>query len=113
VSGEPAVSGWHEAWVSALDALEADVVEVEKMLETSHRLADLRATDAWSPPAGLGPLPLDLRPRADKILGRQTAVAEAIAVAIVANRRQAQLTTRIDGGREGTHPRPAYVDRAM
>ncbi|HEV7964297.1 MAG TPA: hypothetical protein VGP57_17280 [Actinoplanes sp.] len=107
------MSGWHEAWVGALDALEADVVEVEKMLETSHRLADLPTTDAWSPPAGLGPLPLDLRPRADKILGRQTAAAEAIAVALVANRRQAQVAARIDARREGAHPRPAYVDRAM
>jgi hypothetical protein len=105
------VNGWHEAWVGALDALEADVAVVEELLETSHRLADLPTTDAWSAPAGLGPLPLDLRPRADAILCRQTAAAETMALAMVSNRRQAEMAARIEAG-DG--PRgPAYVDCAI
>ncbi|MGC9669214.1 hypothetical protein ACNTMW_21980 [Planosporangium sp. 12N6] len=107
------MSDWHEAWVAALDALEADVATVEKLLETSHLLADLPVADAWTPPPGLGPLPLDLRPRADRILGRQINAAEAIAVAIVTNRRQARVTERIGTGYDSGQPRPAYVDTAM
>jgi hypothetical protein len=104
---------WREAWTAALDELEAEVAEVEALLEDEHRFRDAPAHDPWAPPQGLGPLPLDLRPRADAILGRQLAAAHALTVAMAVNRQQASLAARIEDGVQGTPLRPAYVDQAM
>jgi hypothetical protein len=103
---------WREHWVAALDALELEVEAAEAMLVDDHRAREVPVSDPWRPPAGLGPLPLDLRPRADGILARQLAAAEAIAIAITGTRRQVALSDRLEtGGRAAA--RPAYVDRAM
>jgi hypothetical protein len=103
---------WRDAWVAALDALDADVVRVEALLADDQRSRDLPPADPWSPPAGLGPLPLDLRPRADAILTRQLAATRQLAVAIAANRRQAAFAAKVEVGGYGKAP-PTYVDRAM
>ena len=103
---------WQQAWVAALDVLEADVTEVESMLSADHRQRDTPIANAWQPPVGLGPLPLDLRPRADAILNRQFAAASAVTRAITINRKQAAVAARIEAGQQGA-PRPAYVDCAM
>ncbi len=111
--GSPtAATPWRQAWIGALDALEADVVEVETLLAADHRLRDTPTADPWSPPDGLGPLPLDLRPRADAILARQIEAARAVTVAITTNRQQAALMEHIEAGRRANPPRPAYVDCA-
>ena len=103
---------WHAEWAAALDELEADVVSVEAMLTDDHLMRDNPVTDPWSPPQGLGPLPLDLRPRADAILARQIAAAGAVSTALASNRRQAAVAARIETGGQPA-PRPAYVDCAM
>lgn len=103
---------WRSAWVAALDELEADVEAVEKMIEEEHRERELPAADPWTPPPGLGPLPLDLRPRADGILSRQIAVAQALSGAITANRRQSAFAARVEVGTAGKAT-PSYVDCAM
>jgi hypothetical protein len=103
---------WQQAWTAALDVLEADVTEVESMLTAEHRQRDTPITNAWRPPVGLGPLPLDLRPRADAILNRQIVAATAVTRAIAMNRKQATVAARIEAGQQGA-PRPAYVDCAM
>jgi hypothetical protein len=102
---------WFDAWVAALDTLELDVSAAEALLADDQRLRERPLADPWHPPAGMGPLPLDLRPRADAILTRQLAVGEAIARTLVGNRRQAALLHRMEGGSEAR--RPAYVDCAM
>ena len=101
---------WHVAWAAALDELEADVILVEAMIDEEHRVRDLPVANPWTPPQGLGPLPLDLRPRADAILGRQLAATQTISVALSANRRQAELLARVESG--AAPARPAYVDCA-
>ena len=106
-------TAWHGAWTAALDELEADVAQVEALLADDHRLRDNPRTDPWSPPQGLGPLPLDLRPRADAILDRQIAAAQAVAVAITGNRQRAMLLDRVEAGRQASPLRPAYVDCAI
>ena len=103
--------GWHRAWAAALDDLELDVAAVEALLADSHRIRDLPPADPWSPPAGLGPLPLDLRPRADAILQRQLAAAADVARTLATTRRQAAAAARIDTGRDPA--RPAYLDCAL
>jgi hypothetical protein len=101
---------WRKEWEAALDALEIDVSAAETLLADDQRMRERPVSDPWHPPAGLGPLPLDLRPRADAILTRQLAVAEAIASALVTNRRQAALLGKM---KSAPQARPAYVDCAM
>ncbi|HET9517197.1 MAG TPA: hypothetical protein VFO77_05690 [Actinoplanes sp.] len=103
---------WREAWVAALNALEADVEAVEQMITDEHRSQDLPAATPWQPPEGLGPLPLDLRPRADAILARQLAAAQAATTAITSNRRQTAFAARVEVGTPGKAT-PSYVDCAM
>jgi hypothetical protein len=102
---------WRQAWAQALDELELDVAAAEALLADDHRARETPRVDPWQPPEGLGPLPLDLRPRADAILTRQLAAAEALALALIANRRQAAFASKIETG--DAAPRPAYVDCAM
>lgn len=103
---------WRAAWISALDGLEADVEAVEAALADDHRRRELPAATPWSPPAGIGPLPLDLRPRADGILARQLAAGHALAAAIATNRRQAAFAARVQTG-SAANTTPSYVDCAL
>jgi hypothetical protein len=103
---------WRHAWIAALDELEADVEAVERMITEEHRSQELPAATPWAPPPGLGPLPLDLRPRADCILARQLAAAQAAAMAITANRRQTAFAARVEVGTPGKGV-PSYIDCAM
>jgi hypothetical protein len=102
---------WYREWVAALDALEADVTEVESLLSTDHALRDLPAGSNWTPPERLGTLPIDLRPRADAILQRQLAAARDLTLALATNRRHATMASRVEVGQAGP-PRPAYLDCA-
>ena len=104
-------TSWQGAWAAALDRLESDVASAEALLVEEHLLRELPLTNPWRPPAGLGPLPVDLRPRADQVLARQLAVAERLAAVMTGTARQAAVITRIDNGHEA--PRPNYVDCAM
>jgi hypothetical protein len=103
---------WRRAWVEALDALEADVETVESMIQEDHRHRDLPPAIAWAPPTGLGPIPAELRPRADDILARQIAAALAASTAMTANRRQNAFAARVEVG-TGGKALPSYVDCAM
>jgi hypothetical protein len=102
---------WREAWTEALDHLEADVDAAEELLAEEHRMRDLPQADPWQPPAGLGPLPLDLRPRADDVLRRQLEVAQKLAATLAGTSRHAAVLDRLDDSRPA--PRPSYVDCAM
>jgi hypothetical protein len=103
---------WRTAWVAALDALEADVDDVERMITDEHRRRDLPAAVTWEPPVGLGSLPADLQPRADVILARQLEAAQALSLAITANRKQTAFAARVEVGTSGKAI-PSYVDCAM
>ncbi|MFI5953592.1 hypothetical protein [Cryptosporangium sp. NPDC051539] len=103
---------WRSAWTAALDDLEADITQIEELLRSDQFTRDTPTIDPWTPPEGLGPLPLDLRPRADRILARQTAAAEEVARAMAVNRRQAALTNRIELFDSGA-ARPSYLDQAI
>lgn len=103
---------WRIAWVAALDALEADVDAVEQMITDEHRRRDLPAAMTWEPPVGLPALPSELRPRADVILARQLAAAQALSLAMTTNRRQTAFAARIEVGTPGKAI-PSYVDYAM
>ena len=103
---------WRRAWISALDAMEADVDAVEQMITDEHRLRDLPTAIPWEPPVGLPSLPPELRPRADVILARQLEAAQALSLAITANRQQTVFAARVEVGTQGKAV-PSYVDCAM
>jgi hypothetical protein len=106
------LADWQAAWSAALDELEMDLEEAQAVLAGDLMLRDNPVQDVWHPPQGLGPIPLDLRPRADAILARQLATAAAITRALATNRRQAAATARIETGRQSA-ARPAYIDCAI
>lgn len=105
------VDEWRAAWTAALDRLEEDVTAAESLLAQEHRLRELPVPDPWRPPTGLGPLPLDLRPRADDVLARQLAVARRLAASLTGTARQAAVLDRVESARPA--PRPSYLDCAM
>jgi hypothetical protein len=99
----------YRTWSDALDALEADVAEVEALLRENHLADDTPRAGPWTPPEGTGPLPIDLAPRAEAILARQVSATQAIALALATNRKLAAAAARVEAGSQGA-PRPAYVD---
>jgi hypothetical protein len=103
---------WRQTWIEALDAMEADVDIVEQMIKDEHDRRDLPPAMSWEPPAGLGRIPVELRPRADVILARQLEVAQALSMALTANRRQTAFAERVEAGAPGKAV-PSYVDCPM
>lgn len=109
-----APSASSSAWAEALDALELDVAEVERLLLVIEAdpdvVPDLTAT--WTAPAE--PLPAELAPRAAALLTRHQQAVERITAAMAAIRRQqrrsSRLASRLDQRPEN---RPVYVDRAV
>lgn len=104
-------TGFHEAWVEALDVLELDVAYAEALLEGEHAAQERPPSGQWQPPVGLGPMPADLRTRAQQIFSRQVAASVGLGQAMLGNRRHAALAARIETGGDGG--RPAYVDWAL
>jgi hypothetical protein len=104
---------WHQAWHSALETLELDVVEAERLLAVGRATSE--AVDlpplagGWTPPALDGPPPGDLRARAEAILARQLRVAEDLARAMGSNRRQARIADRMDSGLVD-RTQPVFID---
>jgi hypothetical protein len=110
---EPVVNGDADpAWVEALDAFEADLLEVERMLTAEERLKERPPIGLWTPPEGLGPLPDELRERAEELLERQAVMAHLVMVALATNRRHVAAASRIEVGSRG-QPRPSFIDRPM
>jgi hypothetical protein len=101
-------SDWRATWIDVLVELELDIAGVEASLTEQHQTQDLPQVDPWTPPPGLGPIPLDLQPRADAVLERQLAAALAVVAALTSTQRQALVAGRLRSGDDPT--RPAYVD---
>ncbi|GAA3871522.1 hypothetical protein GCM10022243_41000 [Saccharothrix violaceirubra] len=102
---------WRVVWAATLDLMEADVAAAEALLSHDRTVRALPPA-SFTAPAGMGPLPLELRPRADAVLARQLAVAEALVVAMAATAKQAAMLGRIEDA--GQAPaRPGYLDCAL
>jgi hypothetical protein len=105
------VDDWTDAWVEALDRLELDVVEAERML-TGSLLSPVEAQEnRWVAPTGFGPLPESLYDRAVQVNARQLEVTRKIALALGATRRESELAHRLSAN--GHHATPLYVDHLM
>lgn len=98
-------TGWDAAWADALSALEIDLELAERMLALDHIAED--PPEPWTPPADLGPLPLEFADRVRALLDRQIELARRLAEAADLNRRhqRAVQAMRHDGPSS-----PVYVD---
>jgi hypothetical protein len=94
------------AWAEVLDQLEADVAAVEAMLRDKGRTG---LFPPWSAPAGLGPLPAELRERAGAVLERHLAASLAVVAALSSTGRQVIVAGRL---RSHDVPAPSYLDRS-
>jgi hypothetical protein len=99
---------WDTAWAAALDVLELGVVEAEGLLSASHLIPATRG-QRWVPPELPGPLPGNLRARAEAILDRQVRVSHQLAHGMAVNRRELRLAQRMNSGTMD-RTTPAFVD---
>ena len=100
-------------WQRVLTDLEGEVLLAEETLARGRadEIATWgRRTEDWLPPSNLGPLPLDLRERAARLLQHQLAVAEALVERITQSQRQRDLAARMSYGVRAV---PSYIDRGL
>lgn len=96
---------WDLAWLTALDELELAADEAERLLASAH-LPTVEVA-RWTPPAGLGTLPLALRDRAQALLTRQLDLARRTAAAAAMSRREAAVVQQITAKAPAL---PVYLD---
>lgn len=96
----------YEAWQVTLDRLELDVMRTERALASD---GDVR-TDQWDVPADHGPIPEDLRQRAQDIAARQQVLLEQISTRLGQTLRQQAVTDQISRSSTRNPQQPVYVD---
>jgi hypothetical protein len=102
---------WTHAWVAALDELELDLVETERLLTApAVSVSDVQQR-VWTAPTHLGPLPDSLLDRARAVNTRQMETARRLALALGATRREQDLNHRLSPFAGSATP--VYVDHLM
>jgi hypothetical protein len=118
-AGGSGTSGRHDRrptvdWSQVLSDLEGEVLAAEQTL-ADGRAEEIaawgRRSEDWVPPSVLGPVPMDLRERAMRLLQHQLAVAEALIERITQSQRQRELAARMSYG--PSRPVASYIDRAL
>lgn len=109
VAGEPV--DWTAAWTEALNSLELDVAETERLLAGTGPSSAQTQAARWVAPTDLGPIPQSLQARAIAIHARQIETARRLALALGATRRESDLAHRLS--QFGPHQAPLYVDHLM
>ena len=107
-------SDFHDArsigtWVVVLDRLELDVVRMEHYLDQDRPLR----TDVWDVPVAHGPLPDELRPRAEDLAARQQQCLERLSTALGLALRQHAVAEAVTRVSPRAHGLPMYVDVAV
>lgn len=115
VRTQPATQSWQQAWSEALDTLEYDLERAEAVLAAgrsgSARIPEVHGT-TWVAPQLPGPMPGNLRARAEAILTRQLRVSEELARGLAASRREVQLTQLMES-HVADHTVPAFLDACL
>lgn len=101
-------SDFHQAWVAALDVIELDVKRAEELLRSNS--AEIPELIPWTPPTGIGALPLSLLDRVKALHERQIEVSAVLVSTMVGNRKQSAFADAMDSTRPAA--RPVFVDRA-
>ena len=101
-------------WTVVLEEMEGEVIDVERSIR-GNRAEEIaawgRRMEDWTPPNMLGPLPLDLRERAARLLQHQLAVAEALVERITQSQRQRDVAARMSYA--PARPVASFIDRAL
>lgn len=95
-----------ESWQLELDRLELDVMRAERAIATDGLLR----TDGWELPGLAGPVPDDLRERAQEILARQQALLADLAQRLGATHRQQAVADNVGRVSTRDRSRPVYLD---
>lgn len=82
----------HLHWETALDRLELDVLQTERLIADPER----PAPESWDEPDLHGPIPADLVERALDIRRRQERAREQLTAALVDIARQHEFANRVD-----------------
>lgn len=107
----PPSGEWHAAWVAALHTMELEADEVEQLLHHRDPLDTAPLTPvSFTPPDGLGPLPLALADRARRLVQRQLDLARELTIAMAGNRQQVRLVGRLS---EAPDTVPVFVDNRI
>ena len=114
MTGTPSADEQRRAeWTTVLEEMEVEVLDAERSIR-GNRAEEIaawgRRMEDWTPPNMLGPLPVDLRERAARLLQHQLSVAEELVERITQSQRQRDVAARM-----AYRPRPvaAFVDRAL
>lgn len=102
---------WTAAWTEALDRLEMDVSETERLLIGNSPTSAQTQSARWVAPTDLGPIPRSLQARAIAVHARQIETARRLALALGATRRESDLAHRLS--QFGPHHSPLYIDHLM
>ncbi len=94
----------HVAWERTIDKMEMDLMVAKRLLSA----IDPPDVDTWNAPEDIGPLPLHLRDRAERLLDEQRRVGAELVEALGLRRRQHAYAERV----QQTVPRTgaAYLD---
>ena len=92
-------------WETALDHLELEALQAERLLEDHDR----PAPEPWVEPDLRGPVPADLVGRALEIRARQARVESQLATTLGAVARQHEFTSRVDRATRARGP-AVYLD---
>lgn len=110
---QPATHDWTAAWTEALDDLELDLDRAEELLtvgRTGSAGGLHPAPAAWVAPDLPGPIPENLRARAQAVYDRQLRVSEDLARGLAAGRRELALASLMESAAKVDHSRPAFLD---
>jgi hypothetical protein len=101
-------------WATVLEEMEGEVLAAQQSL-TGGRAEEIagwsRRAGDWEPPTAIGPLPMDLRERAARLLQHQLAVAEALVERITQSQRQRDVAARMSYA--PTRPVASFIDRGL
>ena len=101
-------------WSLVLEEMEGEVIDAERSIR-GNRAEEIaawgRRMEDWVPPSALGPLPMDLRERAARLLQHQLAVAEELVERITQSRKQRDVAARMQYG--PSRPVASFIDRGL
>ncbi|WP_432978681.1 hypothetical protein [Dactylosporangium sp. CA-233914] len=101
---------WTAAWSAALDAMELEADAVERMLRHRDLLGTEPERAVFTPPVGIGPLPMELTERARLLVQRQLDLSRELSAAIAGNRQQLRLVNRVQRESGTGQAPPVYLD---
>jgi len=97
----------HQAWETALDRIELDLIRAERSVDSPALLGELTT---WHQPDDYGPIPSSLRPRAEDILARQREVLRVLGGRLGRTAQRQAVVDDVTSVSTGSPAGAVYVD---